>query len=299
MQLWQTIQTEQNCKVGMSAGGLPRPLMEDSGGPTTNWLRTIQIDNASNGHISSSQASHGGQAAGMSALLPFVRQYAFSNPNFGSSTAGGNSAPGSATTTTTRHFAAWEQTTTHFPSPPTPQQPQNLGQHTHPALLASVNLKASPVIRPIPSRLNTSPGPKPELLGPPLKPPPVKLGEWIFACLYFSSSTDSSSAIFANYLGVERKKEIRVFCIWIKNRTWRSSSSSHPSRVDKKQNFEMWRKRIKYTCLAWFIVPFHGLVYRDKVTLDRWLVTYGIAYQMRLDKVANHFIFRSYQTTTL
>ena len=184
MQLWQTIQTEQNCKVGMSAGGLPRPLMEDSGGPTTNWLRTIQIDNASNGHISSSQASHGGQAAGMSALLPFVRQYAFSNPNFGSSPpAGGSnsaSAPG-ATTTTTRHFAAWEQTTTHFQSPNSTPQPQQqpLGQHTHPALLASVNLKASPVIRPIPSRsLNTaSPGPKPELLGPPLKPPPVKLGE--------------------------------------------------------------------------------------------------------------------------
>ena len=189
MQLWnQTIQRSEQSKVlGMSAGGLPRPpfAVEDSGSACpTNWLRTIQIDNASNGISSSSNGGGiGGQAAGMSALLPFVRQYAFSNPNFGSSPpAGGSnsaSAPG-ATTTTTRHFAAWEQTTTHFQSPNSTQpQQQPLGQHTHPALLASVNLKASPVIRPIPSRsLNTaSPGPKPELLGPPLKPPPVKLGE--------------------------------------------------------------------------------------------------------------------------
>ena len=58
-------------------------LFEEDNQHVLELAGTIQIDNASNGHISSSQASHGGQAAGMSALLPFVRQYAFSNPNFG------------------------------------------------------------------------------------------------------------------------------------------------------------------------------------------------------------------------
>ena len=181
MQLWQTIQTEQNCSIGMSANGLPRPPFEDSGGggglASTNWLRTIQIENATNAS-STARGQVSTPPSGTTQLLPFaLRQYAYqSHPNFGSSPAGGtgvSSAPG-ATTTTTRHFAAWEQTTTHFPAANTTTP---LGQHTHPALLASsVNLKASPVIRPIPSRLNASPGPKPELLGPPLKPP-VKLGE--------------------------------------------------------------------------------------------------------------------------
>ena len=176
------------------SGGHPRPppLETEAANAASAWLqRTI-----------------GGQTGTIT--QPILRQY--------DATAASDMSRGTTRTTTTRHFAAWEQTTTHF-SPP-PQQPSqtaassasspSIGQHSHPALLASVNLKASPVIRPIASRL-TSPGPK-ELLGPPTLKPPVKLGEWIFACLNFSSSSEYS-AIFANYLEILRErmgKKIRV-----------------------------------------------------------------------------------------
>ena len=139
------------------SGGHPRPppLEAEAASAASAWLqRTI-----------------GGQTGTIT--QPILRQY--------------DATGGSTRTTTTRHFAAWEQTTTHFSPPPlssqaaastvvsSPSAAASIGQHSHPALLASVNLKASPVIRPIASRL-TSPGPK-ELLGPPTLKPPVKLGE--------------------------------------------------------------------------------------------------------------------------
>ena len=137
----------------MSGGhSRPPPLETEAANAASAWL----------------QRTMGGQTGTLT--QPLLRQYDASDLS-----------RGSATTTTTRHFAAWEQTTTHFSPPPTTSsasaastsQVASLGQHSHPALLASVNLKASPVIRPIASRL-TSPGPS---LGPPPLKPPIKLGE--------------------------------------------------------------------------------------------------------------------------
>jgi len=135
------------------SGGPARPPPLETEAAASAWLRTI-----------------GGQTGTMT-QQPMLRQYDISQ----------SPARLGATTTTTRHFAAWEQTTTHFPPPstassvvaPVVASVASIGQHSHPALLASVNLKASPVIRPIASRL-TSPGPK-ELIGPPQIKPPVKL----------------------------------------------------------------------------------------------------------------------------
>ena len=87
---------------------------------------------------------------------------------------------GGSTTTTTRHFAAWEQTTTHF-------NPH--GQHSHPLLAASISLNNSPVIRPIPNRLSSPPESHTSLLGGSVVPPSIKLGE-----LSESSHVSSSAA---------------------------------------------------------------------------------------------------------